>query len=112
MRPRHSGQRSEHPLAMKAAVILLTLTVAASAHSAEIYECVDAKGNLKFTNRSGDSVAGCRPFRYAPVTGPPQPRTSKTKEEEISAAAHALLDPDERVREKAQEDFERALNRQ
>ena len=97
---------------MKAAVIALTLAVAASAHSAEIYECVDAKGNLKFTNRSGDSVAGCKPFRYAPVTTQPQPNPSKTREEEINAAAHALTDPDERVREKAQEDFERALSRQ
>jgi hypothetical protein len=97
---------------LKATVILLTLTVTASALGAEVYECVDAKGNLKFTNRSGDSVAGCKAFRYAPVTTQPQPKPSKTREEEMNAAAHALTDPDERVREKAQEDFDRALNRQ
>jgi hypothetical protein len=96
---------------MKAAVILLTLAVAASAHSAEIYECVDAKANLKFTNRSGDSLVGCKPFRYAPITSP-QSKPSKTREEEMNAAAHALTDPDERLREKAQEDFDKALNRQ
>jgi hypothetical protein len=97
---------------VKAVVILLTLTVAASALGAEIFECVGTKGNLKFTNRSGDSVVGCKPFRYAPVTAQPQPKPSKTKEEEMNAAAHALTDPDERLREKAQEYFERALNRQ
>ena len=74
---------------------------------------VSGIGNLKFTNSSRDSVVGCKLFRYAPVTAAqPHFKPSKTREEEINAAAHALTDPDERVREKAQEDFERALNRQ
>jgi hypothetical protein len=93
---------------MKAAAILLTLAVTVSAHGAEIYECVDAKGNLRFTNRWGDSTAGCKRINLPwaqTSTSTKQPQVIQA--EALNAATHALVDPDESVRERAQHDLDK-----
>jgi hypothetical protein len=93
---------------MKAAVILLTFTVAASVHGAEIYECVDPKGNLRFTNRWGDSTAGCKRINLPSAqTSTKQPQVIQA--EALNAATHALVDPDESVRERAQQDLDKEI---
>jgi hypothetical protein len=93
---------------MKAAVILVTLAVAAPALGAEIYECTDEKGNLTYTNRTVPK--GCKP-----ITLPRASTATKAEPkglipaEVLNAATQALVDPDESVRERAQQDLEKEL---
>jgi hypothetical protein len=94
---------------MKATVLLFGLTVATSALGAEIYECTDEKGNLTYTNRTVPK--GCKPITL------PRASTATTKAEPkglipaevLNAATQALVDPDESVRERAQQDLEKEL---
>lgn len=50
---------------MRTLVLALSLTLAAFAASAEIYECIDQSGNKRFTN-IGSEARGCKPMNIAP----------------------------------------------
>lgn len=50
---------------MRTLVLALSLTFAAFAVRAEIYECIDQSGNKRFTN-IGSEAKGCKPMNIAP----------------------------------------------
>jgi hypothetical protein len=93
-------------------LVVLLLATATSALSADVYECVDANGNLRFTNRWDDSTAGCKRFTLpaaSTTTAKVQPN-GIIPAEALNTATHALVDPDESVRERAQQDLEKELS--
>lgn len=59
---------------LRTLVLAWTLTFAAFAVRAEIYECIDQSGNKLFTNSSVEAKAkGCKPMNIAP---PPPPKAA------------------------------------
>lgn len=50
---------------MRTLILAVSLTFAAFAVRAEIYECIDQSGNKRFTN-IGSDAKGCKPMNIAP----------------------------------------------
>jgi hypothetical protein len=60
----------EHSLMMQPLLLASLLAIAATAARAEIYECIDASGNKRFTNIQSEAK-GCKPLNIVPP--PPIP---------------------------------------
>ena len=96
---------------MKVVIITLMVATVAPALGADIYQCVDANGNLRFTNQT--SPNHCKRLNLPPI-----PTVTKVQSKEpkviqadaLNLSTYALVDPDESVRERAEQDLEKELS--
>ncbi len=59
--------------------VLLTVLACATAAHAEMWKCIDADGNTRYTNVRGDAK-GCKGLNLEPLnTAPPPPRAPQAK---------------------------------
>ena len=93
---------------MRVVIIVLLVATVAPAFGADIYQCVDANGNLRFTNQTSSDECKRLNLSSTPAATKIQP-TGPIPVEPLNAATYALVDPDESVRERAQQDLEKEL---
>ena len=95
---------------MKVVIIMLLVATVAPALGADIYQCVEANGNLRFTNTS---PRGCKRLNLPPIPAANRAQPTEAKiiqADTLNLSTYALVDPDESVRERAQQAFEQTLS--
>ena len=93
---------------MKVVIIMLLVATVAPALGTDIYQCTDANGNLRFTNQASPKDCKRLNLPSIPAATKVQPK-GPIPVEALNAATYALVDPDEAVRERAQQDLEKEL---